>query len=67
MQISSIRPGDVVKLDIGGRNFFAEVTGSRQDEERVLTVEPISNGFYFYSAKPRQVVAHYRKSKASRR
>jgi hypothetical protein len=67
MQIGNIRTGDVIKVDIGGRVFFGQVTGTREDEERVVTFDPISHGAFYYSAKPRQVVAHYRKSKASLR
>lgn len=62
MQLSSIRPGDLVKCDVRGQAFFAEVS----DRERgALLIQPVSRVVTYRRVKAREVIAHYRKSKAS--
>ena len=64
MNISTVRPGDIVRCDVRGDQFFAEVTEKSDGE---LTLAPVGRTFLpVYRAKSRQVIAHYRKSKRSR-
>lgn len=62
MQIGGVKPGDIVKCERQGWVFFAEVTATGKG---ALEVEPINKGCTYREVKSRQVVAHYRKSKAS--
>lgn len=64
MQLSGIKPGDIVKCDRKGQSFFAEVTA--KDRGR-LEVAPLNRAVTWREVTARQVVAHYRKSKASDR
>lgn len=61
MNISPIRPGDIVLCDVRGHRFHAEV---KDRKPGALDIKPISPGANYCTAKSRQVVAHYRKSKA---
>lgn len=64
MNISTVRPGDIVRCDVRGDQFFAEVTERNSGE---LTLAPVGRTFLpIYHVKSRQVIAHYRKSKRSR-
>ena len=60
MNISPIRPGDIVLCDVRGH---AEV---RDRIPGALEIKPISPGANYGTAKSRQVVGHWRKSKAAR-
>jgi hypothetical protein len=64
MNISPIRPGDLVRCDVRGEKFVAEVTGKA---EGVLTLEPVARSFLpAYRVKSRQVIEHWRRSRRSR-
>lgn len=63
MNLRSIRPGDVVRADVGGRTFLAFVDSHEGDH---LVVTPESSGVTFRQLKPRQVAGHYRRSDQSR-
>lgn len=60
MNISPIRPGDLVRCDVRGERFVAEVT---QKEDGLLTLEPVGRSFLpAYRVKSRQVVEHWRRA-----
>lgn len=61
MRVSGIRPGDIVRAERNGRLFLAEVRGK---SEGVLDVDPITHGVNWFTVKPRQVRAHWRKARA---
>jgi hypothetical protein len=64
MNISPIRPGDLVRCDVRGEKFVAEVTGK---DDGVLTLEPVARSFLpAYRVKSRQVIEHWRRSRRSR-
>jgi hypothetical protein len=64
MTLTSVKPGDIVKCDVRGQIFYAEV---EEKDKGVLNLRPLGNGWVAtYRVTSRQVVAHYRKSKASR-
>lgn len=64
MNISTVRAGDLVRCDVRGDQFFAEVTERESGE---LKLAPVGRTFLpAYRVKSRQVIAHYRKSKRSR-
>ena len=63
MNISPIRPGDIVLCDVRGHRFHADV---RDRIPGALEIKPISPGANYGTAKSRQVVGHWRKSKAAR-
>lgn len=62
MNISGVKPGDLVECDVRGQQFVAKVT---EKNGSVLSLDPIIPSVSFRSVKPREVVAHYRKSKSS--
>lgn len=57
MQLSSIRPGDIVLCNVRGHIFHAEVTGKLP---RKLRVEPITANVTYREAKASEVVRHWR-------
>jgi hypothetical protein len=57
MNTSTISLSDLVKVDRRGREFIAEVTA--RDSNGELQLRPLQRSTY-YSARPREVVAHYR-------
>jgi hypothetical protein len=57
MNTSTISLNDLVKVDRRGREFIAEVTA--KDPNGDLQLRPLQRANY-YSARPREVVAHYR-------
>lgn len=62
MVLTGVKAGDIVLCDVRGFRFYAEVTETKKGS---VSVEPIHKGAGYYSATSRQVVAHWRKSKAS--
>lgn len=64
MNITPIKPGDLVRCDVRGDRFVAEVTEKLDGN---LTLAPVGRTFLpAYNVRARQVVAHYRKSKGSK-
>jgi hypothetical protein len=57
MNTSTISLSDLVKVDRRGREFIAEVTAKEPNGD--LQLRPLQRSTY-YSARPREVVAHYR-------
>lgn len=57
MQLTSVRPGDIVKVDKKGRRFFAEV---EHKEKQKLTIDPIQRGISYREASAREVVGHWK-------
>ena len=57
MNTSTISLSDLVKVDRRGREFIAEVAA--KDPNGDLQLRPLQRSTY-YSARPREVVAHYR-------
>lgn len=64
MNISGIRPGDLVKIDRKGRIFHAEAV---RIEGRTLHIAPLQRGITFRTATAREVVAHWRKAGRTRK
>jgi hypothetical protein len=62
MQIGGVRPGDVVKCERGGMQFFAEVVSK---EKGRLEIAPLQKHCTYREVTSRQVLAHYRKAKGS--
>lgn len=61
MNISGVKPGDIVHADVLGRKFYALVDGPI-DSEGVLPVHPISHNISYRHLTARQVKEHYRKA-----
>ena len=64
MNISNVKAGDIVKVDKRGQFFLAEVTDIGKGE---ILIQPEIKHVTYRTAKAREVVAHYRKSKQSTR
>lgn len=64
MNTSSIKPRDLIRLDVRGQRFIAEVTG-RDAETGELLIVPILPSVTYRRARPRQVIEHWRRSKQS--
>jgi hypothetical protein len=62
MTISTVRPGDIVLVDRKGRRFHAIVAGDPMRGS--VEVTPIDPRVSYYSAKAREIVGHWRRSKA---
>jgi hypothetical protein len=63
MNISGVRPGDLVRCDVNGWRFIAEVRDRRPGE---LEIEPIGSKATYRKATARQVVEHWRKSRKAK-
>jgi len=63
MNISGIRPGDLVRCDVNGWRFIAEVRDRRPGE---LDIEPVGSKATYRTATSRQVVEHWRKARRSK-
>lgn len=59
MQLASVRPGDIVRVDKKGRVFLADVTG--KDKGR-LKIQPHSGNINYFEAGAREIICHWRKS-----
>lgn len=62
MTLSAIHPADLVLIDKRGMQFHAEVLERRRGE---LRVRPLDRRVTHHVATSREVLAHWRKSKAS--
>lgn len=67
MNITPIKAGDIVECNVRGTKFFAKAGAISEDygDRKALLVEPITHNITYRHATARQVVGHYRKSKAS--
>jgi hypothetical protein len=61
--LAQIKPGDIVHVDIRGRRFHAVAEGKTAGG--FLMIAPLSCRETYRSAKPREVIGHYRKAKGS--
>jgi hypothetical protein len=64
MTLAGVRPGDIVLADRKGRRFYAIVVARH---ERELEVEPIDRRVTYRRVKAREVLGHWRKSRAQKR
>ncbi len=62
MRLSSVREGDVVKVDVRGTVFHALVKELDGGQLQIRSLERI--GATYRTATARQVVAHWRRSKS---
>lgn len=65
MNTGPIKCGDLVKCDVRGQEFYAVWRGP--NGQGVREVDPIVPSVSYRTVKANEVVAHYRKSKASLR
>jgi hypothetical protein len=56
MQLATVRPGDIVRVDKKGRVFEAFVLAKR---DRVVDIEPIPRGISYTTASAREVICHW--------
>lgn len=68
MNISSVKPGDIVEVDIRGSKFLAysEELIKEKGKQSSLKITPVSQNISYYSCKANQVVGHYKKMQRSR-
>ena len=68
MNISSVKAGDVVEVDIRGQKFLAYVDELVKEtgKHSSLRITPTSSNITYYSCKANQVIAHYKKMKRNR-
>lgn len=64
MSTSGIRQGDLVRVDVRGRRFYAEVTGVDDDG---VHFRPLVPGAGYRTATARQIIGHWRATTATRR
>jgi hypothetical protein len=55
MELTSVRPGDIVRVNKRGRVFEALVLDKRRGE---LQIEPIQRGISYTTAAAREVICH---------
>jgi hypothetical protein len=58
MQLASVRPDDIVRVNKKGRVFEAFVRGRRDGG---LEIEPIQRGITYTTASAREVICHWAK------
>ena len=56
MQLATVKPGDIVRVDKKGRVFEAFVLAKR---DGVLEIEPIQRGISYTTASAREVICHW--------
>lgn len=68
MNISSVKPGDIVEVDIRGTKFLAHVDELVKEEgkQSSLKIIPASRNVTYYSCKANQVIGHYKKMQRAR-
>jgi hypothetical protein len=58
MQLASVRPDDIVRVNKKGHVFEAPVLGKPRGE---LEIEPIQRGLSYTNASAREVICHWAK------
>ena len=58
MQLASVRPDDIVRVNKKGRVFEALVLGKRKGR---LEIEPLQRGITYTTASAREVICHWAK------
>lgn len=68
MNISSVKAGDVVEVDIRGHKFLAYVDElvKENGKQSSLNITPANKNVSYYSCKANQVTAHFKKMQRSR-
>jgi dihydroxyacid dehydratase/phosphogluconate dehydratase len=63
VNISSVKTGDVVEVDIRGSKFLAYVDELVKEEgkQSSLRITPATRNVTYYSCKANQVIGHYKK------
>jgi hypothetical protein len=56
MQLATVKPGDIVRVDKKERAFEAFVRAKRK---RGLEIEPIERGISYTTASAREVICHW--------
>jgi hypothetical protein len=56
MQLATVRPGDIVRVDKKGRVFEAFVLAK---SDGVLEIDPIPRGISYTTASAREVICHW--------
>lgn len=60
MNLATVRPGDLIRADVRGNRFIAEVIDKEPGQ---LELAPVAGTFLpTYRVKARQVVEHWRKA-----
>jgi hypothetical protein len=58
MQLASVRPDDIVRVNKKGRVFEALVLAKREGQ---LEIEPLQRGITYTTASAREVICHWAK------
>jgi len=68
MNISSVRAGDIVEVDIRGTKFIARVEEfvKIEGKQSSLKIMPFHNASNRYSCKANEVIGHYKKMNRTR-
>lgn len=68
MNISSVKPGDIVEVDVRGAKFLAYVDElvKEKGKQSSLRITPTTRNVTYYSCKANQVIGHYKKMKRAR-
>lgn len=71
MTTATVKVGDIIEVDKNGRMFFALVTrvgpiGASLTDHGRFGFKPLSSGVTYRGCNAREIVGHYRRSKASR-
>jgi hypothetical protein len=63
MNISSVKAGDIIEVDIRGSKFlaYAEELVKEKGKQSSLRITPVSKNITYYSCKANQVISHYKK------
>jgi hypothetical protein len=64
MELASVRPDDIVRVDKKGRVFEAFVLGKRRGG---LEIAPLQRGISYTTASAREVICHWAKRGGPRR
>lgn len=60
MNLAKVLPGDIVRVNKRGREFYAIVVGKEKHE---LSIEPLDKRVNYYTATAREAVALWRKER----
>lgn len=68
MNISSVKGGDIVEVDIRGQKFLAyvEYVTKVKGKQSSLKIIPASKNVTYHSCKANQVIGHYKKMQRTR-
>lgn len=68
MNIGSVKPGDIIRVNKKGRVYLAEVVGRIEEKGKRarLEVDPITKGVNYREAQATEVVCHWRKAGRAR-